>query len=125
MSPLPARVHQLAEVSVLRDEYTPLAQRALHHLFPGYPLGGLRITPKAIWHMVKAAAKRAGIKDLAPHDLRCTIMPFGGGAIDNRSAPLRSTALKRNESAERRRQRRSERLKDVGLRDIVCRLLLE
>lgn len=25
MSPLPARVHQLAEVSVLRDEYTPLA----------------------------------------------------------------------------------------------------
>ncbi len=37
MSPLPARVHQLAEVSVLRDEYTPLAQRALHRLFPGYP----------------------------------------------------------------------------------------
>src|SRR5271165_3940361 len=28
------------------------------------------ITPKAIWHIVKAAAKRAGIKDLAPHDLR-------------------------------------------------------
>ncbi len=71
MSPRPARVHQLAEVAVLRDEYTPLAQRALHHLFPGYPLGGLRITPKAIWHMMKAAAKRA-IKDLAPHDLRRT-----------------------------------------------------
>lgn len=30
--PLPARVHQLAEASVLRGEYTPLAQRALHHL---------------------------------------------------------------------------------------------
>jgi integrase len=28
------------------------------------------ITPKAIWHAVKAAAERAGIKDLAPHDLR-------------------------------------------------------
>jgi integrase len=28
------------------------------------------ITPKAIWHVVKAAAKRAGIKNLAPHDLR-------------------------------------------------------
>jgi site-specific recombinase XerD len=28
------------------------------------------ITPKAIWHIVKAAAKRAQIKDLAPHDLR-------------------------------------------------------
>ena len=30
------------------------------------------ITPKAIWHIVKAAAKRAGIRDLAPHDLRRT-----------------------------------------------------
>src|SRR5271165_7341857 len=28
------------------------------------------ITPKAIWHIVKGAGKRAGIKDLAPHDLR-------------------------------------------------------
>jgi hypothetical protein len=35
--PLSPRLHQLAEVSVLRDEYTPLAQRALHHLFPEYP----------------------------------------------------------------------------------------
>jgi integrase len=30
------------------------------------------ITPKAIWHVVKAAAKRAEIKNLAPHDLRRT-----------------------------------------------------
>jgi integrase len=30
------------------------------------------ITPKAIWHIVKGAAKGAGIKDLAPHDLRRT-----------------------------------------------------
>jgi len=30
------------------------------------------ITPKAIWHIVKAAAKRVGIRDLAPHDLRRT-----------------------------------------------------
>jgi site-specific recombinase XerD len=29
---------------------------------------GDRITAKAIWHVVKAAAKRAGSKDLAPHD---------------------------------------------------------
>jgi site-specific recombinase XerD len=28
---------------------------------------GDSITPTAIWHVVKAAAKRAGIKDLAPH----------------------------------------------------------
>jgi integrase len=31
---------------------------------------GDKITAKAIWHVVKAAAKRAGIKTLAPHDLR-------------------------------------------------------
>jgi hypothetical protein len=33
---------------------------------------GDSITPKAIWHVVKAAAKRADIKNLAPHDLRRT-----------------------------------------------------
>jgi site-specific recombinase XerC len=33
-------------------------------------ISGDRITPKAIWHIVKASARRAGIKDLAPHDLR-------------------------------------------------------
>jgi hypothetical protein len=38
ISPLPARAYQLAEVAVLLDEYTPLAQRALHHLFPDTPL---------------------------------------------------------------------------------------
>ena len=31
---------------------------------------GAGITAKAIWHVVKAAAKRAAIKNLAPHDLR-------------------------------------------------------
>jgi site-specific recombinase XerD len=31
---------------------------------------GDRITPKAIWHVVKAAATRASINNLAPHDLR-------------------------------------------------------
>ncbi len=31
---------------------------------------GEGITPKAIWHIVKAAAVRAGIQKLAPHDLR-------------------------------------------------------
>src|SRR6266853_6821386 len=51
ISPLPARAYQLAEVAVLRDEYTPLAQRALHHLFPRYPLGGFgdRPFPKRRW----------------------------------------------------------------------------
>jgi len=33
---------------------------------------GDRITPKAVWHVLKAAAKRADIKGLAPYDLRRT-----------------------------------------------------
>jgi integrase len=33
---------------------------------------GAGLTPKAIWRIVKAAAKRADIKNLAPHDLRRT-----------------------------------------------------
>ena len=42
---------------------------------------GEGITPKAIWHVVKAAAKHAGIEDVAPHDLRRTcarLCHFGG-----------------------------------------------
>jgi site-specific recombinase XerD len=35
-------------------------------------ISAVGITPKAIWHVVKAAAQRAGIADLAPHDLRRT-----------------------------------------------------
>ena len=51
MPPLPAPVRQLAEVAILRDEYTPLAQHALHHLFPGYALGGFgdRPFPERCW----------------------------------------------------------------------------
>jgi len=33
---------------------------------------GESITPKAIWHIVKAGAERAGIPKLAPHDSRRT-----------------------------------------------------
>jgi integrase len=43
------------------------------------------ITPKAIWHVVKAAAKRAEIKNLAPHDLRRTcarLCHLAGGELE-------------------------------------------
>jgi site-specific recombinase XerD len=46
---------------------------------------GDRITAKAIWHVVKAAAKRAGIKDLAPHALRRTcarLCHLAGGELE-------------------------------------------
>ena len=43
------------------------------------------ISPKAIWHVVKAAAKRADIKNLAPHDLRRTcarLCHLAGGELE-------------------------------------------
>ena len=46
---------------------------------------GEGLTPKAIWHMVKAAAKRADIKNLAPHDLRRTcarLCHLAGGELE-------------------------------------------
>jgi site-specific recombinase XerD len=48
-------------------------------------LWGAGITPKAIWHVVKAAAKRAGINKLAPHDLRRSCARFchlSGGELE-------------------------------------------
>ena len=46
---------------------------------------GEGITRKAVWHVVKAAAKRSGIKGLAPHDLRRTcarLCHVAGGELD-------------------------------------------
>jgi integrase len=46
---------------------------------------GTRLTPKAIWHVVKTAAKRADIKNLAPHDLRRTcarLCHLAGGELE-------------------------------------------
>jgi site-specific recombinase XerD len=46
---------------------------------------GERITPKAIWHIVKAAAVRAEIPNLAPHDLRRTcarLCHLAGGELE-------------------------------------------
>src|SRR5437773_6515290 len=43
------------------------------------------ITPQAIWHVVKAAAKRADINNLAPHDLRRTrarLCHLAGGELE-------------------------------------------
>ena len=48
-------------------------------------LSGAGIAPKAIWHVVKAAAKRAGINNLAPHDLRRSCARFcrlSGGELE-------------------------------------------
>jgi integrase len=46
---------------------------------------GSSLTPKAIWHTVKAAAKRVDIKKLASHDLRRTcarLCHLAGGELE-------------------------------------------
>jgi integrase len=43
---------------------------------------GEHITPKAIWHVVKGAARRAGIANLAPHDLRRSCARLAGGELE-------------------------------------------
>jgi integrase len=46
---------------------------------------GPGITSKAVWHVVKAAAKRSGIPHLAPHDLRRTcarLCHLAGGELE-------------------------------------------
>lgn len=48
-------------------------------------LWGDGLTPKAVWHVVKNAAQRAGIKNLAPHDLRRTcarLCHLAGGELE-------------------------------------------
>ncbi len=119
--PLSPRAYTNSPVSVLRDEYTPLAQRALHHLFPGYPLGGLRITPKVIWHMVKAAAKRAGINDLAPHDLRRTcarLCHLAGGELEQIQFLLGHASVQTTERYLGCKQKLSQAVNDnLGLED--------
>jgi len=46
---------------------------------------GEKVTPKAIWHVVKTAAAEAGIQNLAPHDLRRTcarLCHLAGGELE-------------------------------------------
>ena len=46
---------------------------------------GRGITPKVIWHVVRTAAKRAGIQEVAPHDLRRTcarLCHLNGGELE-------------------------------------------
>src|SRR3989442_2878243 len=71
------------------DEWIDAAKISTGALFrrvsrPG-KIWGEGLTPKAIWHIVKAAAKRAGIENLAPHDLRRTcarLCHLAGGELE-------------------------------------------
>jgi integrase len=71
------------------DEWTANAEIKAGNVFRRVnrqgAIWGDRITPKAIWHVVKAAARRAGILNLAPHDLRRTcarLCHLAGGELE-------------------------------------------
>jgi integrase len=82
---------------------------------------GDRITPKAIWHVVKAAAKRVGIKDLAPHDLRRTcarLCHLAGGELEQIQFLLGHASVQTTERYLGYKQKISEAVNDnLGLED--------
>jgi integrase len=78
------------------DTWTAAAEISAGTMFRGVnrigKLWGDGLTPKAIWHVVKFAAQRAGIKNLAPHDLRRTcarLCHLAGGELDQITIPPR------------------------------------
>ena len=77
------------------------------------------ITPKAIWHIVKAAAKRAGIKDLAPHDLRRTcarLCHLAGGELEEIQFLLGHASVQTTERYLGCKQKLSQAVNDnIGL----------
>jgi len=71
------------------DAWTAAAGLAHGRVFRAIPKAGRvwgdGMTPKVIWEVVRAAAARAGIEKLAPHDLRRTcarLCHLAGGELD-------------------------------------------
>ena len=83
---------------------------------------GIGLTPKAIWHIVKAAAKRADVKDLAPHDLRRTcarLCHLAGGELEQIQFLLGHASVQTTERYLGCKQRLSQAVNDnLGLEDI-------
>ncbi|HEY5256369.1 MAG TPA: site-specific integrase [Acidobacteriaceae bacterium] len=79
------------------------------------------ITPKAIWHVVKAAAKRADIQNLAPHDLRRTcarLCHLAGGELEQIQFLLGHASVQTTERYLGCKQRLSQAVNDkLGLED--------
>jgi integrase len=82
---------------------------------------GEGITPRAIWHVVKAAAKRADIKNLAPHDLRRTcarLCHLADGELEQIQFLLGHASVQTTERYLGCKQRLSQAVNDtLGLED--------
>ena len=86
---------------------------------------GAGITAKAIWHVVKAAAERACIKNLAPHDLRRTcarLCHLAGGELEQIQFLLGHASVQTTERYLGCKQKLSQAVNDkLGLEDILIR----
>ncbi len=82
---------------------------------------GAGITAKAIWHVVKAAAKRADITNLAPHDLRRTcarLCHLAGGELEQIQFLLGHASVQTTERYLGCKQKLSQAVNDnLGLGD--------
>jgi integrase len=83
---------------------------------------GAGLTPKAVWHIVKAAAKRVDIKNLAPHDLRRTcarLCHLAGGELDQIQFLLGHASVQTTEHYLGCKQKLRHAVNDnLGLEDI-------
>jgi site-specific recombinase XerD len=79
------------------------------------------IIPKVIWHMVKAAARRADIKNLAPHDLRralARLCHLAGGELEQIQFFLEHATVQTTKRYLGCKQRLSQAVNDkLGLED--------
>jgi integrase len=82
---------------------------------------GEGITPKAIWHIVKAAAARAGTQNLAPHDLRRTcarLCHLAGGELEQIQFLLGHASVQTTERYLGSKQKLRHAVNDaIGLED--------
>jgi integrase len=80
------------------------------------------LTPKAIWHIVRGAAKRANIKNLAPHDLRRTcarLCHLAGGELEQIQFLLGHASVQTTEHYLRCKQKLRHAVNDnLGLEDV-------
>ena len=88
---------------------------------------GAGITPKAIWHIVTAAARRADIKNLAPHDLRtcARLCHLAGGELEQIQFLLGHASVQTTERYLGCKQKLSQAVNDhLGLEDPLTGLVM-
>ncbi len=74
-----------AKSAVLSSLTSASGQRTYDHAIRDFVGWGDGMSPKVLWDVVRSAARRAGIENLAPHDLRRTcarLCHLAGGELE-------------------------------------------